>query len=57
MGRLQQDEVGPDHQVQGVKQCQVRGGATPLPPLLPGQFYCEHLTPSNYSSVSKLILR
>ena len=38
VGCLQQDEVDPAHQVQGVKQCQVRGGATDLPPLLAGQF-------------------
>ena len=31
------------HQVQGAQQSQVRGGATHLPPLLPGQFYCQHL--------------
>ena len=43
VGCLQQDEVDPAHQVQGVKQCQVRGGATDLPPLLAGQFYRQHL--------------
>ena len=36
MGGLQQDEVGPAHQVKGVKQCQVRGGAPDLPSLLTG---------------------
>ena len=44
VGCLQQDEVGPAHQVQVVRHRQVRGGATHLPPLLPGQFivvYCS----------------
>ena len=35
------------------------GGATPLPPLLPGQFYCQPLIlwlgTSNYLSLSKYI--
>ena len=39
VGCLQQDEVGHPHQVQVVEQCQIRGGATDLPPLLAGQFY------------------
>ena len=42
MGCLQQDKVGPAHQVQGVEHRQVRGGATHLPALLAGQFYREH---------------
>ena len=43
MGRLQQDEVGHAHQVQGVRQRQVRGGATHLSPLITGESYHEQL--------------
>ena len=38
MGGLQQDEVGPAHQAQVVRQHQVRGGAPHLSPLLTGEF-------------------
>ena len=41
VGCLQQDEVGPAHQVQVVRHRQVRGGETHLPALLAGQFYRE----------------
>ena len=55
VGCLQQDEVGPAHQVQVVGHRQVRGGATHLPALLAGQLYRKHLILrlkiSNYLSV------
>ena len=43
MGGLQQDQVGPAHQVKDLKQCQVRGGATHLPSLLTGDTLTEDL--------------
>ena len=43
VGRLQQDEVGHAHRVQGFRRCQVRGGATHLSPLIAGESYHELL--------------
>ena len=54
MGCLQQDKVGPPHQVQGVKQCQVQGGETHLPPLLTGGPFIAKICVYHSSQVAEL---